>query len=174
MTFFHVFFLSCTSFACVQYMGWICRSVLIVFYPCEACHCQLNCQGPFQASLCILQRLKSMETYFGRCGKELPAPSVFWWHLHDQFHHYHRVCGSYFRGQVLHVELMAGRAQCSAFVVINKVSLSELWSLHFRIDFKIRTIELDNRRIKLQIWDTAGQERFRTITTGWDCLLSIL
>jgi small GTP-binding protein len=42
------------------------------------------------------------------------------------------------------------------------------------IDFKIRTIELDNRRIKLQIWDTAGQERFRTITTGWDCLLSIL
>jgi small GTP-binding protein len=41
------------------------------------------------------------------------------------------------------------------------------------IDFKIRTIELDNKRIKLQIWDTAGQERFRTITTGWfDCSLS--
>ncbi|XP_074556532.1 ras-related protein RABE1c-like isoform X2 [Curcuma longa] len=33
------------------------------------------------------------------------------------------------------------------------------------IDFKIRTIELDAKRIKLQIWDTAGQERFRTITT---------
>ncbi|VAH19971.1 unnamed protein product [Triticum turgidum subsp. durum] len=33
------------------------------------------------------------------------------------------------------------------------------------IDFKIRTIELDQKRIKLQIWDTAGQERFRTITT---------
>ncbi|GJU84465.1 Ras-related protein RabE1c-like protein [Tanacetum coccineum] len=33
------------------------------------------------------------------------------------------------------------------------------------IDFKIRTIELDEKRIKLQIWDTAGQERFRTITT---------
>ncbi|CAL9007989.1 unnamed protein product [Prunus brigantina] len=36
-----------------------------------------------------------------------------------------------------------------------------------RIDFKIRTIELDGKRIKLQIWDTAGQERFRTITTAY-------
>ena len=35
------------------------------------------------------------------------------------------------------------------------------------IDFKIRTIELDGKRIKLQIWDTAGQERFKTITTAY-------
>ncbi|TWW67545.1 Ras-related protein [Takifugu flavidus] len=36
-----------------------------------------------------------------------------------------------------------------------------------RIDFKIRTVELDGKKIKLQIWDTAGQERFRTITTAY-------
>jgi small GTP-binding protein len=35
------------------------------------------------------------------------------------------------------------------------------------IDFKIRTIDLDGKKIKLQIWDTAGQERFRTITTAY-------
>lgn len=35
------------------------------------------------------------------------------------------------------------------------------------IDFKIRTIDVDGKRLKLQIWDTAGQERFRTITTAY-------
>ncbi|EFA75091.1 Rab GTPase [Heterostelium album PN500] len=35
------------------------------------------------------------------------------------------------------------------------------------VDFCIRTIELDGKRIKLQIWDTAGQERFKTITTSY-------
>ena len=29
------------------------------------------------------------------------------------------------------------------------------------IDFKIKNLELDGTRVKLQIWDTAGQERFR-------------
>lgn len=35
------------------------------------------------------------------------------------------------------------------------------------IDFKIKTIELRGKKIKLQIWDTAGQERFRTITSSY-------
>lgn len=33
------------------------------------------------------------------------------------------------------------------------------------VDFKIRTVNIDGQRVKLQIWDTAGQERFRTITS---------
>ena len=35
------------------------------------------------------------------------------------------------------------------------------------IDFKIKTIQLQGKRVKLQIWDTAGQERFRTITQAY-------
>ncbi len=33
------------------------------------------------------------------------------------------------------------------------------------VDFKIRTIDINGEKVKLQIWDTAGQERFRTITS---------
>ena len=35
------------------------------------------------------------------------------------------------------------------------------------VDFKIRTIDVDQKVIKLQIWDTAGQERFKTITSSY-------
>ena len=35
------------------------------------------------------------------------------------------------------------------------------------VDFKLKSIEVDGKIIKLQIWDTAGQERFRTITTSY-------
>jgi Ras-related protein Rab-8A len=35
------------------------------------------------------------------------------------------------------------------------------------IDFKIKSILIDDSKVKLQIWDTAGQERFRTITTAY-------
>ena len=35
------------------------------------------------------------------------------------------------------------------------------------VDFKLKNIEIDSKKIKLQIWDTAGQERFKTITTSY-------
>ncbi len=35
------------------------------------------------------------------------------------------------------------------------------------VDFKIKTLNINNKNIKLQIWDTAGQERFRTIISSY-------
>ena len=35
------------------------------------------------------------------------------------------------------------------------------------VDFKIKTISLNDQVIKMQIWDTAGQDRFRTLTSSY-------
>lgn len=35
------------------------------------------------------------------------------------------------------------------------------------VDFRFKTINVENKLIKFQIWDTAGQERFRTITSAY-------
>nr|KAF6388535.1 RAB15, member RAS oncogene family [Myotis myotis] len=32
------------------------------------------------------------------------------------------------------------------------------------VDFKMKTIEVDGIKVRIQIWDTAGQERYQTIT----------
>lgn len=44
---------------------------------------------------------------------------------------------------------------------------SETYISTIGVDFKIRTLHLDDKIIKMQIWDTAGQERFRTITSSY-------
>ena len=35
------------------------------------------------------------------------------------------------------------------------------------VDFKIKTLKINEQNVKLQIWDTAGQERFRTIISSY-------
>lgn len=35
------------------------------------------------------------------------------------------------------------------------------------VDFKLKNLQLDGKKVKLQIWDTAGQERYKTITTSY-------
>ena len=35
------------------------------------------------------------------------------------------------------------------------------------VDFKIKTLEIEEKLVKLQIWDTAGQERFKNIVSSY-------
>ncbi|XP_041491048.1 ras-related protein Rab-19-like [Microtus oregoni] len=35
------------------------------------------------------------------------------------------------------------------------------------VDFTVRSLEIDGKKVKMQVWDTAGQERFRTITQSY-------
>lgn len=35
------------------------------------------------------------------------------------------------------------------------------------VDFRFRTLEIDGKKVKLQIWDTAGQDTFRTIISAY-------
>jgi len=35
------------------------------------------------------------------------------------------------------------------------------------VDFKVRSLNVGQTRVRLQLWDTAGQERFRTITSSY-------
>ena len=35
------------------------------------------------------------------------------------------------------------------------------------VDFKLKMMNVDGKRLKLTVWDTAGQERFRTLTSSY-------
>ncbi|KAM0681290.1 Ras- protein Rab-8B [Glugoides intestinalis] len=46
-------------------------------------------------------------------------------------------------------------------------SYDAICSTTIGVDFKIKTIEIDGVKVKLQVWDTAGQERFRAIVSNY-------
>ncbi|OMJ72815.1 hypothetical protein SteCoe_28651 [Stentor coeruleus] len=46
-------------------------------------------------------------------------------------------------------------------------AFSESYITTIGVDFRFRTLTVDETSVKLQIWDTAGQERFKTITTAY-------
>lgn len=35
------------------------------------------------------------------------------------------------------------------------------------VDFRMKFMDMNKKRLKLTIWDTAGQERFRTLTSSY-------
>ena len=35
------------------------------------------------------------------------------------------------------------------------------------VDFRIHTLQIENKNVKLQLWDTAGQDRFKSIVQSY-------
>jgi Ras-related protein Rab-8A len=66
--------------------------------------------------------------------------------------------------------LMIGESGCGKTCLVLRYTIDSITPTFLTtvgIDFKIKTVVLDGKRIKLQIWDTGGQERFRSITTSY-------
>lgn len=61
----------------------------------------------------------------------------------------------------------SGVGKSSVLLRYSDDAYSDSYTSTIGVDFKIKTIKLDNKRIKLQVWDTSGQERFRTITNSY-------
>ncbi|CAD8103320.1 unnamed protein product [Paramecium sonneborni] len=63
--------------------------------------------------------------------------------------------------------LMTGNGSVGKTVFLQKYandSFDESYVPTIGLDFKIKTLELNGKSIKLQLWDSAGQERFMTLT----------
>jgi len=61
----------------------------------------------------------------------------------------------------------SGVGKSSLLLRFTDDTFSENFISTIGVDFKIRTVNLEGKVIKMQIWDTAGQERFRTITSSY-------
>eukprot|EP01117_Protostelium_nocturnum_P015705 TRINITY_DN610_c0_g1_i1.p1 TRINITY_DN610_c0_g1~~TRINITY_DN610_c0_g1_i1.p1 ORF type:complete len:895 (+),score=352.35 TRINITY_DN610_c0_g1_i1:90-2774(+) len=56
---------------------------------------------------------------------------------------------------------------CLIVRYVDESYFSESYISTIGVDFKVKTIEVDGKRVKMQVWDTSGQERFRTITSSY-------
>lgn len=66
--------------------------------------------------------------------------------------------------------LIVGDSGCGKSCMLMKYADESFSPEHIStigVDFKITSLERNNKKIKLQLWDSAGQERFRTITSTY-------
>ncbi|XP_062253567.1 ras-related protein Rab-15-like [Platichthys flesus] len=63
--------------------------------------------------------------------------------------------------------LMLGDSGVGKTCMLRRFTDSEFDPSHIStigVDFKMKTLEIDGLKVRVQIWDTAGQERYQTIT----------
>ena len=61
----------------------------------------------------------------------------------------------------------AGVGKSSLLLRYTEDKFDEALGSTIGVDFKVKTVEADGKRVKLTLWDTAGQERFRTLTSSY-------
>ncbi|XP_048830450.1 ras-related protein Rab-15 [Brienomyrus brachyistius] len=68
---------------------------------------------------------------------------------------------------VLFKLLLLGDSGVGKTCLLCRFTDNEFHSSHIStigVDFKMKTLEIDGIKVRIQIWDTAGQERYQTIT----------
>ncbi|XP_008287972.1 ras-related protein Rab-15-like [Stegastes partitus] len=63
--------------------------------------------------------------------------------------------------------IMLGDSGVGKTCMLRRFTESEFDPSHIStigVDFKMKTVEIDGIKVRVQIWDTAGQERYQTIT----------
>ncbi|XP_022067591.1 ras-related protein Rab-15-like [Acanthochromis polyacanthus] len=63
--------------------------------------------------------------------------------------------------------IMLGDSGVGKTCMLRRFTESEFDPSHIStigVDFKMKTVEIDGVKVRVQIWDTAGQERYQTIT----------
>mmetsp|Transcript_18445 Transcript_18445/g.26018 ORF Transcript_18445/g.26018 Transcript_18445/m.26018 type:complete len:239 (+) Transcript_18445:68-784(+) len=61
----------------------------------------------------------------------------------------------------------AGVGKSSMLLRFTDDSFDEHIQSTIGVDFKVKHLDVNDKRVKLTIWDTAGQERFRTLTSSY-------
>eukprot|EP00930_Biecheleria_cincta_P004194 TRINITY_DN105093_c0_g1_i1.p1 TRINITY_DN105093_c0_g1~~TRINITY_DN105093_c0_g1_i1.p1 ORF type:complete len:342 (+),score=47.10 TRINITY_DN105093_c0_g1_i1:57-1082(+) len=61
----------------------------------------------------------------------------------------------------------SGVGKSAVLLRFTEDAFTEHYHTTIGVDFNVKTLVSDGKRVKLQIWDTASQERFRAITTSY-------
>lgn len=66
--------------------------------------------------------------------------------------------------------LVIGDSGCGKSALVNRYIDGEYNDNYYStigVDFKIKSYDINNKKIKLHIWDTAGQEKFKSLVTSY-------
>ena len=66
--------------------------------------------------------------------------------------------------------MVVGETKVGKTSLIKRYTKNEFGGVYLstvRMDFQDKIIEIEDKKVRLQIWDTAGQERFRNVTKSY-------